>query len=438
MKKYLLMCVVACTATISQVHAAVAIDTWKLDNGARVYFVASHALPIVDVSVQFDAGARRDTENKAGLAAMTNTLLNRGVDAQGSLPALTESQVLDGFADIVASYGASAGSDQGGVGVRVLSDKADRTAAINLLSRVLANPGFPEEALARDKARMISALKDAQTKPAVIADQAFGKAMYGSHPYGFDASPETIAQLSREDIVTFHRQHYVANTAVITMVGDLSKDEAHQIATQLTAHLPQGAALPAMPPVPAPVASDKRIAHPASQSHIMIGLPALVRGDEDFFTLLVGNYILGGGGFVSRLMHEVREKRGLTYGVSSSFSGMAQEGPFEIGLQTKKEKTDEALKVTLDTLNTFLKSGPTASELKAAKDNLIGGFALNLDSNRKILSLVAMIAYYDLPLDYLDTWTDKVKRVTAAQVQAAFLRKVKADKLTVVVVGQAD
>lgn len=438
MKKYLMICVAACAVFASQAQAAVAINTWKLDNGARVYFVENHALPIVDLSVQFDAGERRDTKDKAGLAAMTNALLTRGVQAQGSLPELTESQVLDGFADIVAQYGGGAGSDSGGVGLRVLSDKTDRTAAVTLLSRVLSKPSFPVDALTRDKARVIGSLKDAQTKPGVIAGQTFQAALYGTHPYGYEATPATIDALTREDIVAFHRTHYVANSAVITLVGDLTKDEANSIAVQLTAQLPQGTALPAMPPVPPAVASDQRIAHPASQSHILIGMPALVRGDPDFFPLLVGNYVLGGGGFVSRLMHEVREKRGLTYGVSSGFSPQVQPGPFTISLQTKKEQTKEALKVTLDTLDAFLQTGPSASELKAAKDNLTGGFALNLDSNSKLLSFVAMIAYYNLPLDYLETWTDKVKNVTAAQVKEAFARKVQADKLTVVVVGQAN
>lgn len=438
MKKFLMMCVVACTAVVSQVHAGIKIDTWRLDNGARVYFVENHALPIVDINVQFDAGSRRDPQDKAGLASVTNALLNRGVQAQGSLPALNESQVLDGFADIVAQYGGGAGWDTGSVSLRTLSDPSDRGTAVGLLARVIAKPLFPADALERDKARMIAGLKDAQTKPDFIADQALQQAMYGSHPYAFDATPATVAAITRDDIVAFHQRHYVATDAVVTLVGDLTRDQAQQVATELTSRLPQGAPLPPMPPVPAAVGSDKRIAHPASQSHILLGMPALERGDKDFFALVVGNYVLGGGGFVSRLMNEVREKRGLTYGVSSGFSAQAQAGPFTITLQTQKAHTAQALKVTRETLATFLKEGPTASELKAAKDNLVGGFALNLDSNRKILGLVSMIAYYDLPLDYLDTWTDKVKDVTAAQVREAFARKVQADKLSVVVVGQAN
>jgi zinc protease len=187
--------------------------------------------------------------------------------------------------------------------------------------------------------------------------------------------------------------------------------------------------------VPASHAEEERIAHPASQSHILVGAPAITRGDPDFFALTVGNYVLGGGGFVSRLTREVREKRGLAYSVYSYFSPMAQPGPFQIGLQTQKAQTNEALKVVRDNLAAYLRDGPTPAELKAAKDNLVGGFALRIDNNRKILDNIAVIGYYNLPLDYLDTWTANVARVTAADIKAAFNRKVAIDKLVTVVVG---
>jgi zinc protease len=164
-------------------------------------------------------------------------------------------------------------------------------------------------------------------------------------------------------------------------------------------------------------------------------MPAMARHDPDHFALTVGNYVLGGGGFASRLMQQVREKRGLTYGVSSYFNPMAQAGPFQIGLQTKKEQASEALKVTRDTMAEFLRDGPTAAELKGAKDNLIGGFSLRIDSNKKILENIAAIGFYQLPLDYLDTWTAKVAAVTTAQVKDAFNRKLQMDKLSTVVVG---
>ena len=166
-----------------------------------------------------------------------------------------------------------------------------------------------------------------------------------------------------------------------------------------------------------------------------MGAPALARGDPDYFALTAGNYILGGGGFVSRLTHEVREKRGLAYSVYSYFNPLAQEGPFEIGLQTQKEQTVEALKIVRDTLAAYLRDGPTAEELKAAKDNLIGGFALRIDNNRKILDNIAAIGFYNLPLDYLDTWTANIAKVTTSEIKRAFNRKIAVDKLATVVVG---
>jgi zinc protease len=183
---------------------------------------------------------------------------------------------------------------------------------------------------------------------------------------------------------------------------------------------------------------EQRIPHPASQAHILIGMPALQRGDADVFALTVGNYTLGGGGFVSRLTKEVREKRGLAYSVYSYFNAMEQPGPYQAGLQTRKDQADEALKVVREQIASYLQTGPTEAELKAAKDNLIGGFALRIDNNRKILDNIAVIGYYQMPLDYLDTWTTQVAKVTLADVRAAFNRKLAMDKIVTVVVGGAN
>lgn len=222
------------------------------------------------------------------------------------------------------------------------------------------------------------------------------------------------------------------------MIGAVSRTEAEAIAERLSRGLPRGETPAPLPPV----ALDRpgtvqRIAHPASQSHILIGMPGIARGDPDFFPLFVGNYILGGGGFVSRLTSEVREKRGLAYSVYSGFAPAAQPGTFQIGLQTQKAQTDTALAVVRATLERFLAEGPTEAELRAARDNLVGGFALRIDSNRKILDNLATIGFYRLPLDYLDTWTANVERVTVSDVRAAFARHVRPESLNTVVVGAA-
>lgn len=423
---------------IAPAHAALRIQSWTLANGARVLFVENHSIPILDVSVEFDAGSRRDPQGKAGTAELTNAMLARGLRASQTPlvePAMTEAQISDAFADIAAQRSGGAGADRAGATLRTLVSRAERSAAVSLLARVLAHPSFPEDFLARDKARTIAAIREDETKPEAIASKAFWGVLYGEHPYAKQATAESVQAITRDDLVAFHSTYYVANRAVISMIGDISREEANEIAQQLTLRLPQGVALPPLPEVQLMPTAEERIVHPASQAHVLIGMPALARGDADYFALIVGNYVLGGGGFVSRLVHEVREKRGLSYSVYSYFNPMAQPGPFEAGFQTQREQTAEALKVLRETIAVFLRDGPTPKELQAAKDNLIGGFALRIDNNKKILDNIAAIGFYKLPLDYLDTWTANVKKVTIADIKAAFNRKIALDKMSTVIVG---
>ncbi len=422
---------VACNAS----YAALQIQSWTLSNGARVLFVENHTIPMLDVSVDFDAGSRRDPAGKSGTAALTSAMLARGIHAapNGNEAALSEAQISDAFADTAAQRGGRLDDDRAGATLRTLV--TERETAVSLLARVLAYPSFPEEILKRDKARTIAAIKESLTKPEAIAGKAFSKRLYGSHPYGQQPDVASIEAITRDDLLAFHSQYYVANRAVVALIGDVTRAEADQIAQQLTQRLPQGAPLPALPPVVMAAGEEERITHQATQAHILIGMPGMARHDPDHFALTVGNYVLGGGGFVSRLMQQVREQRGLSYGVSSYFIPMAQPGPFQISLQTKKEQADEALQVVRSTVADYLRDGPTPAELKAAKDNLVGGFALRIDSNKKILENIAAIGFYDLPLDYLDTWTDKVSKVSAADIKAAFNRKIQLDRLSTVVVG---
>ena len=436
------VCILIVLLASGAAHAALNIQHWTLANGARVYFVENHSIPMLDVSVEFDAGAKRDPVGKSGTASLTSTMLARGVKeatlADGTVePAMSEAQLSDAFADIAAQRGGGPGTDRAGMSVRSLSSKAERDEAVRLLARILAQPSMPEEFFKRDKARIISGLREALTKPESIADKAFWRLAYGAHPYGMEATVESVEAISLDELRAFHARHYVANRAVVAMIGDITRADADAIARQLTLRLPQGQPLPVMPAVSMPQAVEERIPHPASQSHILIGTPAMQRGDADFFALTVGNYILGGGGFVSRLTKEVREKRGLAYSVYSYFSPMEQPGPFQAGLQTRKDQSNEALKVVRETIAEYLQNGPTDAELQAAKDNLIGGFALRIDNNRKILENIAVIGYYQMPLDYLDTWTANVAKVSVSAIRAAFQRKLSMDKLvTVVVAGQ--
>lgn len=414
-------------------HAALPIQHWQTANGARVYFVESRGLPLLDLSVEFDAGTRRDTAEKSGLAALTGRLLSLGA---GGMP---EEEISRRLADIGAQLDATTDTDRAGLTLRTLSSERERTLALELMARMLRQPDFPEAVLAREKARIIATLREEDTQPAPLGAKAFQAALYGAHPYGRPGAgrAETVAILERPDLLDFYRRHYVAETAVIAMVGDLSRADAEAVAEQLAAGLPRATgALPALPAVaPLAGAETRHIPHPASQSHILLGAPGMSRHDADYFPLLVGNYILGGGGFASRLTEEVREKRGLVYSVYSYFMPLAQPGPFQIGLQTRREQAAEALEVTRATLRRFVADGPTPDEMRRAKQNLVGSFPLRLDSNKKILGHLSMIGFYRLPLDYLEQFSGHVDKVTTAAVKETFKRRIDPDRMATVIVG---
>lgn len=420
-------------------QAALPIQSWIAPSGAKVMFVESRSIPMIDLNIDFDAGSRYDPPGKSGLALLTAGLLDAGAAAAAGRPGLTEAQIADRFADVGAMEATSAGRDAATVTMRTLSSAAERDAAVNTVAQFLQYPTFPDAVLKREAARLSSAIAESDTKPEAIAEKAFRHAIYGSHPYGVSPTVASVNAIKREDLLRFYRDMYSPKRAVVTIVGDIDRAQAEKLVASLTDAMPAGVTPPAMPAV-APLRSAVQIdlPHPAEQAHIVTGQASVARSDPDYFSLLVGNYVLGGGGFVSRLTAEVREKRGLTYGVSSSFSPQLQEGPFEISLQTRREQAQQALRVVRDTLAAFVQDGPTDAEMQAARDNLTNGFPLRLDSNRKLLANVAAIGFYNLPLDYLDTWTSKVQAVTAAQVKAAFARHVQPERLATVVVGPRD
>ena len=416
----------------AQALAAVDIQHWQTSNGADVYFVENHDLPIIDLSVNFAAGSARDEQATSGLASLTRHMMTLGAGD------LTDAEISRRIADVGAIMSGEVDQDRARFDLRTLSSAREREQALDVYAKVLQQPDFPAEVLAREQARIVAGLKDAATQPESIASKAFMAAVYGDHPYALDPNgePETVAALKREDLVQFYRRHYGANGAVIAMIGDMSRDEAERIAERLSAGLPKTAKPAPLPEVRYPQQAQlEHLPHPATQSHILLGYPGVKRGDRDYFSLYVGNYILGGGGFVSRLTEEVREQRGLAYSVYSYFLPLQQLGPFQIGLQTKAEQGGEALKVVRETLRKFLQQGPTEAELKAAKQNIIGGFPLRLDSNSKILQYLAVIGFYRLPLTYLDDFNREVEQVTTAQIKDAFQRRIDIDRLATIIVG---
>ena len=425
-------------------RAGIPIQHWTQPSGAGVWLVEAPTVPMVDVRIDFDAGGRRDPADQAGLAAASVGMLAKGVRAVGNDQGLDENALGEAWADLGASFGGSDSGDRVSFSLRSLTypDLLARAAA--LAARQLAEPAYPAAVWARERERMVAALREANTRPATIAARTFSQAVFGSHPYGHDSNEQTLARIGVADMQAWHARYLQPCRARVSIVGAVTRAQADALATQLLARLQ--AANPgrceALPPVaevrPLVAAVEKHIPFDSAQAHVLIGQPGFRRDDPDFFALTVGNYTLGGGGFVSRLTTEVREKRGLSYSVYSYFNPGLHAGAFTLGLQTRPDQAAQAVQVARDTLRRFVAEGPTPAELKAAKDNLIGGFALRIDNNRKLLDNVANIAAHGLPLDYLDTWTQQVAKVTVADVRAAFARKLQPERMVTVVVGGRD
>ena len=424
--------------------AAIPITHWTQPSGARIYLVESPAIQMVDVKIDFDAGARRDPSDKAGLASVTAAQATLGVLAMGGDAALDENGLGEAWADLGASFGGGATSDRMSYSFRSLTFPDILPKVIALAARQLGAPSFAPDIWERNRQRLIASIKEANTQPATLANRAFAKAVYGTHPYGFDVNEASLAKITVEDMKTLYARAVLPCRAVVSIVGAVTRAQADTMVTELMSRLPAASAAdcapwPAVPEIaPLAKAVDERITFDSAQAHVLMGQPGYKRDDPDFFALTVGNYILGGGDFVSRLTNEVREKRGLSYSVYSYFSPALHAGAFTIGLQTRPDQVNQALQVSRDVLGKFVTDGPTASELKAAKGFLIGGFALRIDTNAKLLDNVSNIAWNKLPLDYLDTWTKAVEKISLADIKAAFTRKLQPANMVTVVVGGTD
>jgi zinc protease len=419
--------------------AALPIQQWQQPSGAQVWLVESPSLPIVDVQIDFDAGERRDPADKAGLAGVTAAMTAKGIAARNGEPALNENQLGEAWADLGAGFGASASQDRMSFTLRSLTYPELLPKAVALGARQLGEPSFPDAVWQRERQRMVAGIREANTRPGTIASRTFNEAVFGSHPYGYDTTEETLARIAVPDMRDFYRVVQPCR-AKVSVVGAVNRAQADQIAATLLSRLPATACqpLPTVPEVaPLAAAAERNVPFASAQAHVLIGQPGYKRADPDYFPLLVGNYILGGGGFVSRLAEEVRQKRGLSYSVYSYFAPGLHAGAFTLGLQTRPDQATQAVQVSREVLRRFVAEGPTGAELKAAKDFMVGGFALRIDSNRKLLDNLANIAWYTLPLDYLDTWTRQVEKVGAADVKAAFARKLQPERMVTVVVGGA-
>ena len=407
------------------------IESWQTGNGARVLYVHAPQLPMVDVRIVFDAGSARDNR-KAGLASITNSMLNHGAGRWNT------NTLAERFDSIGAQYSNSTARDMAVLQLRSLTDPSLLDKAISTMTAIVNEPHFDKKELQRLRKQVLISLKNQLQSPGSIADKTFYRTLYQQHPYATPTAgePETVKSINREDILKFYKQYYVGRNAVVAIVGALDKSEAREMAERLVGKLATGKSAADLPEVNAlQQAEVVENAYPSTQTHILVGQPGMKRGDPDYFDLYVGNHILGGGGFGSRIMKVIRDENGLAYSSYSYFLPMREKGPFIMGLQTKNESRDQALDLLDKTLREFIAQGPTEDELAHAKMNITGGFPLRIDSNKDIVEYIAMLGFYDLPLDYLNTFNNKVNAVSLESIKDAFARRVEPGKLLIVTVG---
>ncbi len=398
--------------------AQMEIQHWTTPNGARVYFVPAPELPMLDIRVVFAAGSARAPE-APGLAVLTNGLLAEGAGDWNA------GQIAERLDQVGAVLGNSALRDMAWVSLRTLTDPALLTPALETLRTILSTPSFPGDALERERQRLQVLLAEQAQEPGTQAELAFYQALYREHPYAIPVwgTSDSVAQLTRTQVQAFYQRHYVARNATVALVGALSRAQAETVAGQLLASLPEGTAAPDLPPVPPATPAVVKRTFPASQTHLWLGQALALRTDPDYPALYLANHVLGGAGLSSKLGQAVREQRGLAYSVSAHLLPMAQPGPWLLSLQTQNAQAEQALQVVQATVQHLLTEGISAAELQQAQQHIVGGFPLLFDSNQEIVQYLALIGFYQLPLDYLQRFPERIQAVTLAQLREVVTRR---------------
>lgn len=422
-------------AAAFQTTAAPSVATWQNADGSTISLVSRRELPIAHIQVSFK-NAGEAFETKTNVAAMTIGMLTTGTNN------LDEEALRDASNRLGITLNSNAGPDNASVSLSTLSRADTLPGALKLLNQVITQPTFDEAVLRRVTAQSISSLKQQESSPGFIASRALTRLNYGKHPYanGAETDEAALSALTRKDLQHFHRAHFAKSNAYIAIVGDIGREQAERISREVLDGLPdKPSADGTLPEVPTAKGRTQHIPFAGKeQTVVMMGLPLMVRNDPDRYALAVGNYILGGGGFDSRLMKTLRDEKGLVYGVSSSLAQNSRPAPFTIRFSTRKGEAHAALAIARKVLSDFIADGPTEVELQQAKDFLIGSFPLRFDTNAKLLPYVVAVGLDGLPDDHLQRYPEEISRVTAAQVREVWQRRLKTEQINVVSVGAED
>ncbi|HIM95077.1 MAG TPA: insulinase family protein [Gammaproteobacteria bacterium] len=419
---------------VSSAQAKLDIKHWTTPEGAKVFFAQTKGLPILDIQLNFDAAASRDGD-QFGLASLTSALLGTATQYNN------EEQIINAFEAVGAQFSNSSLKDMSIVSLRTLTRQSILKKSLDIFTEVIARPSFEQTYLTREKRQTLRAIEAAKQSPASVASLAFDKAVFVDHPYAHAkiGTQETISQISLKDIKHHYQQYYVAKNLTIALVGDISKTQAKQIARQISHGLNIGKKAKVNSIVlPLEQLQTIHIEFPSKQTHLLIGQAGINRSHPDYYPLYLGNHIFGGSGLTSILSDEIREKKGLAYSAYSYFTKMQSNGLFMMRMQTKNSQTKEAKAIAIQTLGDFINRPMDDQKLQDGKDNIIGGFALETASNANILTYLSIMGFYNLPLDYLASFSDNIKNITANDIQVAFNRLINQDKLIILSVGRLD
>ncbi len=403
-----------------------------LDSGLTLLVASRRALPIVTVKVTVQAGSLWEPEGQAGLANLTALLLTRGTATR------TAAQIDEAVDFMGASLSSTADRDSSEVDLTLL--KKDLPAGLELLADVLIHPAFEEGEIARKVRELRAALRKRQEDPGEVASEAFNKLVFGSHPYGrpLEGTDASLAAITRDEIVKFYRDHYTPERAFVTVVGDVELKEITEQLRTLLGPWPKGKGTVEKAGEPKPLQEKivvKKIDRSVAQANILLGHQGIRRDNPDFYALTVMNYILGGGGFSSRLVERIREEKGWAYDVHSYFYPGLERGAFQVGLQTKNETAGPAVEEVLRELRRIRDQGVTDQELADTKAYLTGSFSLRLDTNRKLAGLISTVEYYKLGLDYADRYPRLIEAVTREEALRVARTYLTPDRYVLVVVA---
>ncbi len=419
------------------------IEHFKTTAGVPVSFVRATALPIVDIDLRFNAGSARDGNIRAngfGIANMTATMLTQG----------TESLPEDDFTRAVETLGinlnSSAYKDMFIVSLRSLSDDEHLLPAIDLMTQILTKPNFDQSILARNKARLLVGLQQQKQDPNSLASLAFDKALYGSHPYSHPSSGTlvTVPSIEKKDLTDFQNRYLVAANASLAMTGNLTLAQAKKLAEDITANLPKGTIADTLPePKPLTQAQHIHIPFPSTQTTVLMGQLGSKRAtdpqaQQQQTNFAIGNEVLAGGNFNARLMTEIRQNLGYTYGISGSMNPMLARGPYQIGFSTRNDKARDAIDASLAVIDDTLDSGITNNEMRLTTDNMKNSFPMGFASNAGINGLLGMMNFYQLPDDYLTNYITRINNVKLSGVNQTLRDTLEPDKFLIVTVGQDD